>query len=289
MKLSYIFLGAILSTGVLLSSCGKEKKNSLSQADKQELQQNSKEFLQGVFPGMLVTDYHLIKKDNYKKSVLSTTLDKQLSIDFNKQGDWTQVKSIDHTALPNSFLDVEIPLIHSYVKANFPLNFIIEVERIEKQGYEVELNSQFELIFDHNQKYIGIDLDHDDSEELISFDDFPQTAKTFINANFPNSQVVLSNKETDGRKTFLKAYLSEGVKVEFNKKGDWIEVSTKSPQGIHLPSLPIEITTYIQTKYPKYTLMSVEKNQKDYEIEIEKADDYIALVFSLKGEFIKID
>ncbi|MHC5201757.1 PepSY-like domain-containing protein [Myroides sp. LJL119] len=291
MRLSYLVVSAFFSTAILFCSCDNKNKNTLNKADQQELQENSKEFLQGVFPKMLLTDSYLVKKPNYKQTVLSTTLDKQLSVDFNKHGDWTQVKSIDHTAIPDEFLTTQIPLILEYVKTNYPLNFIIEVEKIKNQGYEVELNSQFELIFDHNQKFIGIDLDYDDNEELVDYQTFPKQAKEFLSKDFSQSQVVLAKKETDAKKVSLKAYLSQGYKVEFDKKGNWTQISSKINQAIDLSNIAPEIQNYISLNYPKYIITEIQKDLKDkvYEVELEKSDDYMELVFSLEGNFIKVD
>lgn len=287
MKISYILLCSLFVTAVAFTSCDQTKK----QQETTQLHQDSESFLKGVFPGMLITNSAAIHEKSFKGSVISTTLDNKISVDFDKQGNWTQIKSIDHTPISPTFLEQQLPVISNYLQEHYPDNFVVEVERINNQGYEVELNSQFELVFDQDQKFIGIDLDYDDNEQLMDFNEFPEQAKEFIAKEFAQSKVVLAKKEKDGNKTTLKAYLSQGFKVQFNKEGQWKEISGSYPSPIPATILLENIQSYIATNYKDYLVTGIELDQKDkeYQVELETLTNEVDLVFSLEGNFIKID
>lgn len=288
MKISYLLLCGILSTGVFLTSCNNAKKDP---KNTQVLHENSKSFLQGVFPGMLITKSATLEKQTFSGSIVSTTLDNKISVDFDKQGNWTQVKSMYNAKIPKDFLLAEVPIISMYLQNNYPDNFVIEIQRIQNQGYEVELNSEFELIFDKDQNFIGIDLDYDDNEELVDFNTFPAVAKEFINKYFANSSVVISKREQDGNKATLKAYLSTGYKVQFDDNGQWKEISSNPHSAIPMSIINENIQNYLTTNYPNYVVTNLENDLKDdqYEVEIENENKIIDLIFNQQGDFIKID
>ncbi|MHC5354988.1 PepSY-like domain-containing protein [Myroides sp. LJL115] len=287
MKISYMLLCSLFATTVVFTSCNQTK----NQQETTQLQQNSESFLQGVFPGMLITNSTAIHEKSFKGSVISATLDNNISVDFDKQGNWTEVKSKDHTPISATFLEQQLPVISNYLKEHYPDNFVVEVEKINNQGYEVELNSQFELVFDQDQKFIGIDLDYDDNEQLVDFNEFPDPAKQFIAKEFPDSKIVLAKAEKDGKKTTLKAYLSQGFKVQFNKDGQWKEISGSFASPIPSSILLQNIQTYLTTNYKDYVITGIELDQKDkeYQVELETLTDEKDLIFSLEGNFIKID
>lgn len=73
-------------------------------------------------------------------------------MEFNHQGN---LKSIDckRSAIPEGIVS---PAIASYVKEHYPNDFVVEYV-IDYRRLKVELNNGWELIFDHNGNFLGMD------------------------------------------------------------------------------------------------------------------------------------
>lgn len=103
-------------------------------------------FLQENFPEQKII---LAVKDGrtYEARLMNGT-----KVDFNKKGLW---KSIDCNLEPVPEHLIPQPIL-DYAKANFPNFFITQIDK-ERYGYEVELNNDINLKFNHAGLIIGID------------------------------------------------------------------------------------------------------------------------------------
>lgn len=73
-------------------------------------------------------------------------------IEFTRKGEWKKV-DCHLTAIPEAV----IPLtILTYVKAQFPDNFIVKIDK-DSREYEVELNNNIDLKFDKNGNFMYAD------------------------------------------------------------------------------------------------------------------------------------
>jgi len=118
-------------------------------------------------------------------------------------------------------------------------------------------------------------------DRVISVGDLPQNAQQFLQQYF-NDINVLSVKLDDGH---YEVVLNNGTEIEFNRKGEWKEVDCKTtavPVGI----IPDNITTYVLTNFPDKFIVKIDRDNKDYEIELNNGVD---LKFDLNGNFLYAD
>ena len=75
------------------------------------------------------------------------------SVEFDRSGNWKQVKCKKGGAIPEAIIPTRIL---SYVKEAFPDQLIVKIER-SRWGYEVEIQNGLELEFDKNCSFVRID------------------------------------------------------------------------------------------------------------------------------------
>lgn len=86
----------------------------------------------------------------------STTYDVRLrsgaELDFDSGGEWLSIDTA-----PRVVPDALIPQnILSYVKQNYPDSTIVKIDR-DRRDYELELNTDLELVFDLSGKFLRLD------------------------------------------------------------------------------------------------------------------------------------
>lgn len=106
-----------------------------------------------------------------------------------------------------------------------------------------------------------------DSEKAIGLKDLPQQAQTFVQQYFADVKVGYYQKERDGLTVTYKVVFLNGDKLEFNKKGEWIDVDCKNlmvPEEI----VPQQIKDFIENSYPGSKILHIEKGKRDYEVRL---------------------
>ena len=78
--------------------------------------------------------------------------------------------------------------------------------------------------------------------------------------------------------------LSDGTRIEINSNGDWMEVENYS-KGVPASVIPGKILEYVNQNYPNTAIVDIER---DRQIDI-KLKNGVELIFSLDGEFIRMD
>ena len=118
--------------------------------DYEALPQKGKEFITKYFANEQFS-YMKIDDDTFKKDY-EVYFKNGAKIEFNDKGEWKEVTSkkvpIPAGIVPNA--------ITSYVNANYSQNRIIEIQK-KSYGYEIELYSKVDLIFDKGGKFKRID------------------------------------------------------------------------------------------------------------------------------------
>ena len=79
--------------------------------------------------------------------------------------------------------------------------------------------------------------------------------------------------------------LTNGVNVEFDKAGEWKEIEARH-SFIPLTALPQRIADYIRKNFPDNTVISVDKDTREYEL---KLNNDLELKFDRNGNFKKFD
>lgn len=114
----------------------------------------------------------------------------------------------------------------------------------------------------------------------------PSVCRNFISANF--EQAEISHIKIESNLLGTKGYdviLTNGVNVEFDKSGEWKEIEARH-SSIPLGVLPERIAGYIRKNFPDNTVISVDKDTREYEV---KLNNDLELKFDRNGNFKKFD
>jgi len=130
---------------------------------------------------------------------------------------------------------------------------------------------------------ISCSKDNDGNEIVL-----PGKANTFITAKFKTAKVVKVSKVNDNlTKKEFEVILDNGIKIEFDKDGNWVEIeAVADDQAIPSEFVPEKILAYLAVNYPGLGVNSIEIEDDGYEIELTDGTD---LDFDLQGNFVKVD
>lgn len=123
-------------------------------------------------------------------------------------------------------------------------------------------------------------------EKIISANQLPKTAKNFLAVNFKGVAAgsVIEDREIYGVDEY-KVRLANGIKVEFDSKGNWKEVDgehQKVPYGF----IPANIRNYVAKSFPNTQITKIERKSWSYKAELSNGID---LEFDKNGNFKRID
>ena len=104
----------------------------------------------------------------------------------------------------------------------------------------------------------------------------------FLKTYFPKekvSSVMLDEKDGD-----YEVKLENGVKIEFNKIGSWMEIEghVALPKGI----VSSNIYDYVAHNYKKAKIFKIERDKNGFEIGL---DSNVEVHFDLNGNFVKAE
>lgn len=122
-----------------------------------------------------------------------------------------------------------------------------------------------------------------EKDEKISEQNLPTEIKAYISTHFPNSSITRAKKEK-GENELYEITLSNGFKLEFNKKNEIIDIdgNAKLPDSV----IPATILSYVNTTYPTNYIIGWEIQANNQEV---KLDNKLELVFDMAGKFLRID
>lgn len=119
-------------------------------------------------------------------------------------------------------------------------------------------------------------------------DVLPQAAKEFIEAHFSDLSIrEVKNKNspiTNG--TVFEVTLSNETELDFDKDGEWRELSAEDDEVLPMTVLPDSIRRYLDQHYAGVALQSVDKELDGYAIELQTDVD---ILFDLNGKFLRED
>ena len=112
----------------------------------------------------------------------------------------------------------------------------------------------------------------------------PAEATTFLDVNFKGIQIQEMHKEKEGTSFKYEVKLVNGTEIEFNNRGRWREVESKTTS---LPTTMLQTTVaeYIQKTYPGAKVTEIKKGVRFNFVEI---NDNLNLQFDSAGNFYKI-
>ena len=119
----------------------------------------------------------------------------------------------------------------------------------------------------------------------IDFEQLPAAAKAFIQSDFPSVAISFITKDTDLLDTAYDVHLANGLKIEFNSKGEWKEISCKSAP-IDNKYIPQQIRTTVASRWPDSGFKKIERYRQGYEVELTNR---LELKFDRHFRLVEID
>lgn len=118
----------------------------------------------------------------------------------------------------------------------------------------------------------------------VPFQQMPANVKNFLAKYYPNATVAKYESKTTivGKKYEVK--LNNGAEIDFDKNGNWEEISDK--QGVPTALIPASIKTYLAKNYKGVKVESIDKESN--KIKVDLIND-IDLEFDKNGKFLRID
>ncbi len=120
-----------------------------------------------------------------------------------------------------------------------------------------------------------------DDDDPISPTELPSISKDFIIQYFPSVSIVSAQKDKDD----YEVVLSDGTKIEFDKKGDWVEVDATPGKALPTGFYPAEIDAYLAQNFDGEGINEITKVPRGYEVEITTGTE---MIFAHDGSFIEI-
>lgn len=123
------------------------------------------------------------------------------------------------------------------------------------------------------------------SANIANYDQLPKNAKTLLSTHFNNDKVVFVEIDRDLASIEYEVKLQSGAEINFNSKGEWIEIDT---QTAPIPSILVNnaIKNYVDANYKGTNIVKMDRDARQIEI---KLNNQTELIFDLKGKFIRID
>lgn len=127
-----------------------------------------------------------------------------------------------------------------------------------------------------------------EKEEVIDVNGLPVLAAEFLNENFNAVKVLSVTREKEALSgTEYQVLLNNGVEVNFDKDGNWVEVDARD----NVATIPTEfilsaIVDYVKANYADAGINGIEKEKHGFDVELTNGLD---LVFDKEGKFLRID
>ena len=123
------------------------------------------------------------------------------------------------------------------------------------------------------------------NDKVISKNQLPAQAQSFLNENFAGSGISYAKLETDFFERSYEVMLSDGTKLEFTSKGNWKEVDCRYgevPEAI----IPAPVKKYISDNYKGSKVLKIERDSRGYDV---KLSNRLELKFNKDFEIVDID
>lgn len=124
-----------------------------------------------------------------------------------------------------------------------------------------------------------------DNDKPISVNELPQKARNFIQTFFSKHTVSYAKMEKDFLEKSYDVAFTNGEKIEFDKNGEWKEVSCKLtivPDAV----VPKQIKSYLTEQFPQAKILKIERDAKGYEVELNNKLD---IKFNTQFQVVEID
>lgn len=123
-------------------------------------------------------------------------------------------------------------------------------------------------------------------DKIISFAQLPKVAQSFVKKHYPKLQVSLVKLDKELFDQSYEVILSDGSRVEFDKKGNWTDIDGQD-RPIPLTAIPASISAHVRKNFPGTKVVQIERTDRGrYSVEL---DNHIDLLFDKNFRFVGID
>lgn len=124
-----------------------------------------------------------------------------------------------------------------------------------------------------------------DNDRAVSFDRLPEKARDFITGHFHDAKLAYARQERDFMEVHYEVVLVQGVKLEFDRWGNWTEVECRYA-CLDADLIPGKIRDYVSNAYPGTEYRKISKEGRNYEV---KLDNGLELLFDRNMSLMGID
>ena len=122
-----------------------------------------------------------------------------------------------------------------------------------------------------------------DNDKPINVNQLPATAQQVIKSNFAGKKVALAKVESGLIDKSYDVIFTTGEKIEFDRDGNWTEIECKRT-AVPAKLIPAQIANYVNTNYPGNSILKIEKDRTEYEINLSNGVE-----IKFNKEFMVID
>ncbi|MEI0549747.1 PepSY-like domain-containing protein [Brachyspira intermedia] len=97
----------------------------------------------------------------------------------------------------------------------------------------------------------------------IQANQLPKNAQDFVKTNFTNDKIVYAEQDRQS----YKVELASGVEIDFDKQGNWTDVSGNN-QPINTKFIPSNIMKTVEAKYPQVPVLEISKEYNSYKLKL---------------------
>lgn len=123
-----------------------------------------------------------------------------------------------------------------------------------------------------------------DDDKVVPETELSAEAKSYVSTHFNGVAISQIIKDNEGLSHEYEVILANGVKLEFNAKGE-VE-SIKSLKQLPDSVIPVKILDYVKAQYPAEFITEWELDLNDQEVQLSSG---MELKFSKAGDFLRID
>ena len=124
-----------------------------------------------------------------------------------------------------------------------------------------------------------------DNDKIITREELPEKAQVFLTQHFEGIEILYAKVEREMGVIMSYDVLLDGVKVEFNRSGEWTSVDCERnqvPNGV----LPQGVLDYVTKKFAKSYVVEIERGLLGYDV---KLNNDLDLDFDKNGKFLRVD
>lgn len=124
-----------------------------------------------------------------------------------------------------------------------------------------------------------------EGERAIDPAQLPERARAFLATHFAERAVSLAKADRDLFELRYEVVLMGGEKVEFNRSGEWDEVSCRYA-SVPMAIVPEPIRRYLAQHHPDRQVVEINREHRRYEVELAGGPE---LKFDTEGRLVGWD